>query len=164
MPLFLFSSIPISTPISALLHKVRRISMMRGIIYTNLIDIVFPSPFIFSLSPFTVHCLMHHGAQLSSLPKMHLPKGFHLLLWYKDLTSSESFQPCYFSMPCFTWYTSKSYTFLPDIFFLENLKRIALTHKNIITQLSAMCELDSVALNHKGTLGRQRLAQQMLST
>lgn len=41
---------------------------------------------------------------------------------------------------------------------------LSLSHKkNLNTQLSAMCELDSVALHHKATSGRQRLAQRMLS-
>ena len=48
--LYLLQSVPFSTKAGGLV-------VMRGIIYTNLINIIFPSSFIFLLSPSTVCCL-----------------------------------------------------------------------------------------------------------
>lgn len=53
-------------------------------------------------------------------------------------------------------------TFLRAVFFLKDLRKSSYSQTNT-TQRSAMCELDSVALHHRGSSGRQRLAQRMLS-
>lgn len=49
-------------------------------------------------------------------------------------------------------------TFLWAAFFSlsKNSQKMALTHKHNTTQLSAMCELDSAAVHHKGRAGRDR--------
>lgn len=66
--LYLVQSVPFCTKAGGLV-------MMRGIIYTNLINIIFPSSFIFLLSPSTVCCLhAPRRPQLSSLPNIHLSK------------------------------------------------------------------------------------------
>jgi len=44
---------------------------------------------------------------------------------------------------------------------LTKSQRVTRTRKNFDFDFSAMCELDSVALHHKGSSGRQRLARPM---
>lgn len=108
LPLFLsflsslyFQSVPCYTESVGLV-------MMRGIIYTNQ-----SPPLIFFPS-------LQHGAQLSSLPKMHLSKISTCCCAVKTHYG-------YFSMPCFTWksYRHSSARFYP----LTKSQRMAPTDK-----------------------------------
>lgn len=157
--LYLLQSVPFCTKAGGLV-------IMRGIIYTKLINIIFPSPFIFSLSPSTVAAYVHHGARLSSLPKMHLSKLSTCCCAIETWPSSVS---C-FNRATFLCHASpgtheRAKDIPPRCFFFPPRKsqRMALALKNNTAWLSAVCELDSVALHHKGTSGRQRLAPRMLS-
>lgn len=161
--LYLVQSVPFCTKAGGLV-------MMRGIIYTNLINIIFPSSFIFLLSPSTVCCLhAPRRPQLSSLPNIHLSKVSTCWCAIKNWPSVSCFNRAAFLCHASPIKPQRAkniplgcFFFLP-FFLSRKSQRMAHAHKCNTTQLSAMCELDSVAPHHKATSGRHRLAQRMLS-